>query len=193
MAYSAAIKDQWIVHILYWFVCWISKWIFRCIYNGLIKACFELKNATITESSVLLGSKIQCGENVDINWRFSIILPFNHEIITFMGVGLVFFLSFLQLILSWTSSGVAPHTTFFLFCKWNILFEIQTALIIETDIALDFESLSAVDIGKRKRNCETFLHSALVWWRHHLEVTLMCLKSYWSGRTQRQVIWWIDD
>lgn len=52
-AYSAAIKDQWTVHILYWFVCWISEWIFRCIYNGLIKAPFDLKNTTITESSVV--------------------------------------------------------------------------------------------------------------------------------------------
>lgn len=33
------------------------------------------------------------------------------------------------------------------FGKWNILFETQTALIIETDIALDFERFSAVDIG----------------------------------------------
>lgn len=35
----------------------------------------------------------------------------------------------------------------FFFGKWNILFEIQTALIIETDTAFDFERLSAVDIG----------------------------------------------
>lgn len=56
-AYSAAIKDQWMVHILYWFVCWISEWIFRCIYNGLIKASFDLKNTTITESPVLFASQ----------------------------------------------------------------------------------------------------------------------------------------
>lgn len=58
-AYSAAIKDQWSVHILYWFVCWISEWIFRCIYNGLIKAPFDLKITTITQSSVLFGKKCQ--------------------------------------------------------------------------------------------------------------------------------------
>lgn len=43
------------------------------------------------------------------------------------------------------SNDIAP--LFFFFWKWNILFEIQTALIIETDTALDFERLSAVDIG----------------------------------------------
>lgn len=36
---------------------------------------------------------------------------------------------------------------FFFFCKWNILFETEPVLIIETDIALDFERYSAVDIG----------------------------------------------
>ncbi len=70
-AYSAAIKDQWTVHILYWFVCWISEWIFRCIYNGLIKAPFDLKNTTITESSVLFATEINCSKNVNINWSFS--------------------------------------------------------------------------------------------------------------------------
>lgn len=70
-AYGAAIKDQWTVHILYWFVCWISEWIFRCIYNGLIKAPFDLKNTTITESSVLFATELHCGKNVNINWSFS--------------------------------------------------------------------------------------------------------------------------
>lgn len=71
--YSAAIKDQWMVHILYWFVCWISEWIFRCIYNGLIKASFDLKNTTITESPVLFASQnpLWLKKNVNKNWSFS--------------------------------------------------------------------------------------------------------------------------
>lgn len=40
---------------------------------------------------------------------------------------------------------MALHMSFF--CKWNILFEIEAFLIIETDIGLDFEIYSAVDIG----------------------------------------------
>lgn len=44
-------------------------------------------------------------------------------------------------------AAMVQHMRAFFFCKWNILFEIQTALIIETDIALDFERYLAVDIG----------------------------------------------
>lgn len=43
------------------------------------------------------------------------------------------------------SNGAAPHMP--VFGQWNILFEIQTALIIEADTPFDFERLSAVDIG----------------------------------------------
>lgn len=68
---------------------------------------------------------------------------------------------------SCTSSGVAPYSTFF--CKWNILFETQTALIIETDIALDFERRSAVDIGLRNRElrnfCARHLYDEDIIWR----------------------------
>lgn len=52
--------------------------------------------------------------------------------------------SFLQLMQSCPSNGVAPHMAFFV----NEIFYLKykTALIIEADTALDFERLSAVDI-----------------------------------------------
>lgn len=34
--------DGWSASILYWLVCWISEWIFWCIYNGTIKGPFDL-------------------------------------------------------------------------------------------------------------------------------------------------------
>lgn len=54
--------------------------------------------------------------------------------------------SFLQLMQSCPSNGVAPHMASFFFVNEIFYLKYKTALIIETDTALDFERLSAVDI-----------------------------------------------
>lgn len=61
---------------------------------------------------------------------------------------------------------IALHILLF-FGKWNILFEIQTALIIETDTALDFERLLTLDkeTGNHEDFCARHLYDEDIIWR----------------------------
>lgn len=127
MAYGAAREDQWTVHILYWFVCWISEWIFRCIYNGLIKTAFDLKNTTISRGRLcyFASTVVKMSMLTAVFQRYSIIFlliikcNYYHRCV---GVWSLCSYSFLSLMHSWAIQPMVLFHTIYFFCLINEIF-----------------------------------------------------------------------